>query len=134
MNKLCLTIACSLFSFNVLAGSIIVHPSNGDALDDAAILRIFLGKSKSFPSGAKVVPINMVESAAVTGEFNEKVLSKSSSQLKAYWSKLVFTGKGTPPTTVDSDAEMIKLISANPNMIGFIEGSGDGSVKVVKTF
>lgn len=135
MNKLYLTIiACSLLSYNVMAGSVIVHPSNSDALDDSAISRIFLGKSKSFPGGEKAVPINMAENAAITVDFNDKVLSKSSSQLKAYWSKLVFTGKGTPPTSVDTDAEMIKLISANPNMIGFIEGSGDGSVKVIKTF
>jgi ABC-type phosphate transport system substrate-binding protein len=134
MKHLILILASSLISYNSFAGSVIVHPSNGDALDDAAISRIFLGKSKSFPGGEQAVPINMDEGAAVTEDFNTKVLSKSSSQLKAYWSKLVFTGKGTPPTTAASDAEMIKLISANPNMIGFIEGSGDGSVKVVKTF
>ena len=134
MKILYLSIASSLFAFNALAASVIVHPSNGDTLDDSAISRIFLGKSKSFPGGEQAVPINMAEGAAITENFNDKVLNKSSSQLKAYWSKLVFTGKGTPPATTDSDAEMITLISANPNMIGYIEGSGDGSVKVVKSF
>jgi hypothetical protein len=134
MKKLFTLMIATGFSINALAGSIIVHPSNANVLNDSTISKMFLGKKKSFPSGDKVVPVNMSEGSAETGEFNSKVLNKSASQLKAYWSKLVFTGKGSPPSTVDNDAEMIKLIAANPNMIGFISGTGDGSVKVVKSY
>ncbi len=68
-------------------------------------------------------------------EFAKKVLGKSSSQLKAYWAKLVFTGKGTPPKQINSDAEMIKLVAANPNLIGFVNAASvDDSVKVAATF
>ena len=134
MKKITLTLAAMLFTTNALALSVIVHPSNSSELDESAISRIFLGKAKSFPDGGQAVPINLEDGSAGSEVFNEKVLNKSASQLKAYWSKLVFTGKGTPPKTVNNDAEMIALISANPNMIGFIEGAGDGSVKVVATF
>ena len=131
MKKLATLLLAGTFSFNALAVTVIVHPSNGDALDQAAISRIFLGKAKSFPSGGAAVPITQ---EAAADEFNEKVLNKSASQLKAYWSKLVFTGKGTPPKEVSTDAEMIALIASNPNMIGFIQGEADGSVKTVATF
>ncbi|MCV2886203.1 phosphate ABC transporter substrate-binding protein [Aestuariibacter sp. AA17] len=134
MKKLLALCLASTFSLNAMAVTVIVHPSNSEQLDQASISRIFLGKAKSFPSGSSAVPINLEESSATTEEFNSKVLNKSSSQLKAYWSKLVFTGKGTPPKTVSSDAEMINLIANNPNMIGFISGEGDGSVKAVGTF
>jgi ABC-type phosphate transport system substrate-binding protein len=134
MKKLVTIMIATAFSINAYAGSVIVHPSNADALDDSTISKMFLGKKKSFPSGGKVEPVNMAEGSAETKEFNSKVLNKSASQLKAYWSKLVFTGKGSPPTTVASDAEMIAKVAANPNMIGFIGGSGDGSVKVIKTY
>jgi ABC-type phosphate transport system substrate-binding protein len=115
--------------------AIIVHPSNGDALTEADIVRIFLGKSKSFPSGAPAVPVNQAESTAATEEFNQKVVKKSGSQLKAYWSKLVFTGKGTPPKEVANDAEVINLVANNPNVIGYIDASKVGAgVKVVAKF
>lgn len=134
MKYLLLLLFTCFFSINAMAVSVIVHPSNGAALDKSSISRIFLGKAKSFPGGGQAVPINLADGSAGSSDFNSKVLNKSASQLKAYWSKLVFTGKGTPPKSVSNDAEMIALISANPNMIGFIEGGGDGSVKVVASF
>ena len=134
MKKLILVLATIFFAGQVQAVTVIVHPSNAASLDKSAISRIFLGKAKSFPGGGPAVPITLDEGTAGSEAFNGNVLNKSASQLKAYWSKLVFTGKGTPPKSVANDAEMIALISANPNMIGFIEGSGDGSVKVVGQF
>lgn len=134
MKKTLVSLCTLAFISQVDAVSVIVHPSNADSLDQKTVARIFQGKVKSFPSGGQVVPINQVESSAATESFNAKVLNKSASQMKAYWSKLVFTGKGQPPKEVANDAEVIALIAANPNMIGYIEGAGDGSVKVVANF
>lgn len=115
--------------------AVIVHPSNSAALDNNTISRVFLGKLKSFPGGGQAVPVNLAESDPTTTAFNKSVLKKSGSQLKAYWSKLVFTGKGTPPKVIDSSAEMIKLVGSNPNLIGYVDASQvDGSVKVIATF
>lgn len=134
MKKLLMfTLLCSTFS--AMAVDVIVNPANGSALDENEIRKIFIGKSKSFSDGSKALPITQVEGSAITDEFNQKVLNKSSSQLKAYWSKLVFTGKGTPPKEAENDAEVIKLVASNPNLIGFVSsGAADGSVKVVKSF
>lgn len=134
--KLLLVITSLLLSISAWAEvSVIVHPSNANALEDSQISRIFLGKMKSYPDGSPAVPINQDEGSAVTAEFNDKTLKKSPSQLKAYWSKLVFTGKGAPPKNVANDSEMIALISANPNMIGFVDSTAvDGSVKVIQKY
>ncbi len=134
MNKFILFVVTLFISTHINAGSVIVHPSNAAALDDAAIKRIFLGKSKSFPGGSAAVPMSLDDDSAGAESFNRVVLGKSVSQLKSYWSKQLFTGKGTPPQSVASEAEMIGLIADNPNMIGYIEGEGDDRVKVVKTF
>jgi ABC-type phosphate transport system substrate-binding protein len=76
-----------------------------------------------------------LEGLVFRGDFEKKVLNKSASQIKAYWSKLVFTGKGTPPKEVSSDAEVINLIKSNPNLIGYVdESSVTGDVKVIATF
>ena len=123
-------------SFSLSAAvDVVVHPSNANAIDAGEIKKIFTGKTKSFADGSKALPITQADGNSVTDEFNQNVLSKSSSQLKAYWSKLVFTGKGTPPEEAANDAEVINLVSKNPNLIGFVsQGSADGSVKVVQSF
>lgn len=136
LNKILIAGAALLMSASSLAEiAVIVHPSNGASLDANAISRIFLGKMKSYPGGGQAVPLTLSESSGQTSEFNKKVLKKSGSQLKAYWSKLVFTGKGTPPKVVGSDAEVVGLVSSNPNIIGYVDASAvTGDVKVVAKF
>jgi ABC-type phosphate transport system substrate-binding protein len=111
---------------------VIVNLSNSDALDTAQIKKIFLGKLKRFPSGAQTVPITQKSSSDSRTEFDKKLLKKSASQLKAYWSKLLFTGKGQPPKEVLNDKEMIELVATNPNMIGYIDATMvNDTVKVI---
>ena len=75
------------------------------------------------------------ESSSARKEFDSNVLSKSGSQLKAYWSKLIFTGKGSPPKEVSNDADVIDLISKNPSMIGYIDAASlNDTVKSVGQF
>jgi len=131
-------LATAALSLSVVAQAevaIIVHPSNNSTLTETDLTRMFLGKMKSFPNGESAVPVNMPEGHATTDEFNQKVLSKSASQLKAYWSKLVFTGKGTPPQDAGSAEEMLKLVAGNPSLIGYVDASKvDASVKVIAKF
>lgn len=114
---------------------VVVHPSNNASFDKSSISKLFLGKAKSFDDGNQAVPINQAEGTNTRDTFNSTVLSKSGSQLKAYWSKLVFTGKGSPPKEVASDAEVIDLISKNPSMIGYIDSASlTDAVKSVGSF
>jgi len=133
--KLCILplICCSHLTLADIA--VIVHPSNNNLMDASAISRLFLGKSKKFPDGTVAIPLNQVEASTSTSQFNSKALRKSSSQLKAYWSKLVFTGKGSPPKSVDDDTAVLQLVSSNPNIIGYVDSNVlTDNVKVLTTF
>lgn len=115
--------------------AVIVHPSVKATATEKDISRIFLGKSKSLPGGHKVVPVSLSEGNATRDEFNEKVIGKSDSQLKSYWSKLIFTGKGQPPKEFESDADVISQVSSDPESIGYVDSTSvtDG-VSVIGTF
>lgn len=96
------------------------------------VASIFLGKSTTLPSGATAAAVDQSESAAVRELFYSKVTGKQAAQVKAAWSRIVFSGKGTPPKEMASSAEVKKFVAANPDAIGYIEKSAvDGSVKVV---
>ncbi len=93
---------------------------------------IFLGKASSFPSGGQAVPVDQKEGSAIRDEFYTKVTGKSAAQVKAYWSKIIFSGKGQPPKEVSDSAAVKKLIADNPNIIGYIDKAAvDSSVKTV---
>ncbi len=90
--------------------------------------QFFLGKSTMF------TPVDQSEGSAIRAEFYKKVADKEPSQVKALWSKLVFTGKGTLPKEYNSSADVKKALAADPNGIGYIEKSAvDASVKVVSS-
>jgi ABC-type phosphate transport system substrate-binding protein len=128
-----------LISFVTIANaeiSVIVSPSNPNGtLDQATVGKIFLGKAKSFPDGTQAVPVDQDDGAAARDAFNSTILGKSASQLKSYWSRLIFTGKGTPPKQSGNDTSVKQLVANNPNIIGYIDSSAvDASVKVVHKF
>jgi ABC-type phosphate transport system substrate-binding protein len=65
-------------------------------------------------------------------EFYARVASKSPALLKAYWSKLLFTGRGQPPREVDGNVAVKKLVAETPGLIGYIDRSAlDATVRPV---
>jgi ABC-type phosphate transport system substrate-binding protein len=87
---------------------------------------IYLGKNTS------LTPLDQPESSPLREEFYSKVTGKSASQAKSYWSKMSFTGRGTPPKEGRNSADIKKMVEDNPKLVGYIEKSAvDSSVKVI---
>lgn len=94
--------------------------------------KIFLGKVVTFPNEQAAFPIDQPEGSAIRDEFYSKVAHKNSSQLTAYWAKIIFTGEGRPPQLISGDVAVRKAIAGNPNAIGYIDKSAvNRSVRVV---
>jgi len=96
------------------------------------VMDIFLGKTTRFPDGAPAIPIDQTEGSRVRDEFYAIFANKSPAQVKAHWTKIIFTGRGQPPKSVLNSVEVRKLIAANPQAISYIERSAvDSTVKVL---
>jgi ABC-type phosphate transport system substrate-binding protein len=101
-------------------------------LSKSQVADIFLGRRTRFPDASSAVPIDQTEGSAARDEFYTRIADMSPAQVKAFWSKIIFTGRGQPPRTVASDTEAKKALVANPNAIGYIDQSlVDSSVRVV---
>ncbi|REL28856.1 phosphate ABC transporter substrate-binding protein [Thalassotalea euphylliae] len=115
--------------------AVIVNPTNANGMSDSDIARAFLGKLKNFADGQTIKAVNGKANSNSRVEFEKKVLKKSPAQVKAYWSKRLFTGKGKPLQELDADAQVLSLVASTPNAIGYVDASSvNGSVKVLKTF
>ena len=96
------------------------------------VAAIFLGQSARFPDGAEAVPIDQRIGSPLRDEFYVRVTNKTPVLLKAYWSKMVFTGRGQPPGEVQDSAAVRRKVAENPDLIGYIERSAlDASVRPV---
>jgi ABC-type phosphate transport system substrate-binding protein len=102
------------------------------SLSKDQIVNIFLDNRGRFPDGSPALPIDQLEGSTERNEFYELYANRSAAQIKAHWSKIIFTGRGLPPKEAASSADVIKRIAQNPNAIGYIEKSlVTDSVKVV---
>jgi len=112
--------------------AVVSSKSSVTVLSKNQVVDIFLGKTSRFPDGEQAVPIDQVEGSTVRDEFYAKFSGKSAAQIKAHWSKIIFTGRGQPPREVPDSGEVRKEVAQNPKAIGYIERNlVDGSVRVL---
>src|SRR3990167_3097510 len=127
-----------LVAFSTIATAeiaVIVNPANADAITKDDISALYLAKTKTFPGGKNAIPLDRPEGSPSRVEFVSKVIDKDEAQMKSYWSRLIFTGKGVPPKVVETDAEVKDMVARNPDTIGFIDAAAaDATVKVVAKF
>jgi hypothetical protein len=89
---------------------------------------IFLGRDNSME------PVDLSDSTNLRNDFYTKVTGKDAAQVKSMWTKLIFTGKATPPKIAASAAEVKSKLAEDGKSIGYMNKSDvDGSVKVVLT-
>jgi ABC-type phosphate transport system substrate-binding protein len=117
------------------AGDIIVIVSASNqagALRPDQVADIFLGQIGHFPDGTDVLAIDQGIGSLIRDEFYVKVVSKTPPLVKAYWSKMSFTGRAQPPKELPDSIAIRKLVAANPNLIGYIDRSAlDSSIKAI---
>lgn len=109
---------------------LVVHASNSvAALDASRLERLFLKKDTRWESGEAVLPVDQSAAAAVRAVFSSAVHGKDVSAVKSYWQKQIFSGRGTPPPEMSSDAEVLAFVRTHAGAIGYVSAAaaiGDG--------
>lgn len=130
-----LAIAIAMPASAATAGEVVVIVS---ARSPVASLRpdqvadIFLGQAGRFPDGAEAVALDQGIGSPLRDDFYAKVAAKTPALLKAYWTKMIFTGRGKPPRELPNSAAIRKQVADNPGLIGYIDKSAlDASVRPV---
>ncbi len=136
MKKILLSAVLAALAFPAAAELVVVvNPKNPVASMTAdQVAQVFLGRSSSFPSGGNATPVDQKEGTPIRDEFYTKVADKNPGQVKAYWAKQMFSGKGSPPREAASSADVKRAVAADAGAIGYVEKSAvDSSVKAVLT-
>jgi hypothetical protein len=95
---------------------------------------IFMGRAATFPDGSKVVPVDQHEGNSVRDDFYLDISGKALPQMKAYWARMLFTGRGQPPLESGNSNDVKRLVAAHDRYIAYIDRAAlDSSVKVVMT-
>ena len=105
---------------------VIVNTKASAAPSQAEVANIFLGKDRSLKG------IDQKGWNPTKEKFYGAVTNKNESQLKSYWSGLIFTGKGQPLQSAADDVSVVAIVGSEANAIGYVDkGAIDDKVKVL---
>lgn len=93
----------------------------GRTVTESDLRQIFLGVKTSL-DGKRVEPV-VAESGAAHAEFASGLLGKTTQGLKNYYRMLVFSGKGSIPKSLSSDAAIVAFVAQNRGAIGYVHKS-----------
>ncbi|KAA6464815.1 hypothetical protein DYQ86_02335 [Acidobacteria bacterium AB60] len=114
----------SVFSVRGSAQVIVIaNPSvkSGEVTKDT-LRDVFSGNASSLKDGSRVVPV-LLKDGPTHQAFLAEFVGKSDSAFKAGWRSLVFSGQGSMPKSVESDAAMVEFVAHNPGAVGYIDKS-----------
>jgi hypothetical protein len=113
---------------------VVSKASKIQTLEAQQVANIFLARTRQFPDGQKATPIELTD-LSLRNAFYQGIAGKTLKQLHAYWTTLVFTGKGKPPKGFkNSDALQQKLLS-QPGMITYLPAEQvTDDMKIVYSF
>lgn len=81
--------------------------------------QLYLGKRTILDNGSKVVLFDLPRGDTRNG-FYRSLVGKSPLQIRAYWSKLVFSGRAKPPIQVDNTAALQIVLANQLNGIAYV--------------
>ncbi len=93
-----------------------------DSLSAKDVRSIYLGRKNSINS-IVIKPVQLVNGNAAHEFLLQNIIGKKPKQYKAYWTRLIFSGKSAPITTLKSEQEVLNWIQNNSNGIGYISTS-----------
>ncbi len=103
---------------------VIVNPTAG-TITKQQLADLYLGR------GGAWIPVDQSMDSAIYAAFYNRLTGRDVAQVRAIWSKVLFTGRGLPPKQLADSEAVKKAVSANPKVIGYIERSAlDASVKI----
>ena len=101
------------------------------SLTDNEVRQLFSGQLRSL-MGRRVQPLDLSSRDSAREQFYQKVMGRTPDQMRAYWTRLIFTGQGQPPREVSNIREMETLLMSSAEYIGYLpESSLTGNMRVL---
>ncbi len=122
-------------SGTALSGDLVVvvsAKSGIDRLSRGELVNIYMGRYRALPDGRVAFPIDLPDVHPARVQFYRKLVGKELSEINAYWARLVFSGKTTPPRQAGQLSEVVEWVSSRPGAVAYLERNRlDERLKVV---
>jgi TonB family protein len=106
---------------------VIANPSvPADSISARELQSVFLGETTVLHDGTRVEPV-FEKGGSAHEAFLKDYLHESDDQLQNYFRSLVFSGRGTMPKSVRTDAEVVAYVAKTKGAIGYVSSETNTS-------
>ncbi len=113
----------AMVTFSSAAFADVIIIANKDVpentLNRKEIKEIFLGKRVQWSDHGKI-HVAILKKPEFCEAFLKQYLNKSESKWRSYWKRMVFTGRGLPPRSFKTDAEILVHVSETKGAVGCV--------------
>ncbi len=93
--------------------------------------QLYLGRASTLRDGT-AVSLADLPPGPTRDRFYARLTGKNPSQIRAHWSRMVFTGRALPPREVTDAEQLRSLLAANPDLIGYLPATAaDDRLKIL---
>lgn len=101
--------------------AVVVNPdSEIPALSERQVVDMFMGRFVAFPDGSAALPLDQPLNSELREMFYQHLTGKTVRQVNAYWAKLIFSGRATPPAMARASEDVSGMVKDNKNAISYI--------------
>ncbi|NCP63559.1 MAG: hypothetical protein GW763_15100 [Paraglaciecola sp.] len=112
---------------------VVVNKNNPiESLSKREVIDIYMGRFLTFPDGEHVQPLDLPSQSSLKNDFYVSLVNQDERKIKAYWARLLFSGRAKPPETLDSIAAILAKVEKINQAIAYIPATAvTDNVKVV---
>lgn len=135
----CLKLACIAVVLltstltNADALVVIVNPASGvGQMTRSEVASIYMARTRTLAPGVAALPLDIAGDASEKRRFYSALLGKTLPEVNAYWARLLFTGRATPPQQIGDEVSVVATVAENKGAIGYVsKGKINARVKVI---
>lgn len=121
--KQCLAALIIFLPLQVMAEVVVVVGKDSpiSSLSESQLRQLYLEGSGRI-GGISVKALDLPEDNRARKDFYQEAVGKTPAQMKSYWARMIFTGRGAPPRMVSGNRAMQVMLENNPELIGYLPG------------
>jgi hypothetical protein len=104
-----------------LTWMVVVNQDSGlTSLSQKQVMSLFLGRAQFLPGGSRVKTFDYPADSPMRAGFYQSLTGKNIADIDAYWARLKYSGRASPPQALDNAEAIIKKVSEQKGALSYL--------------
>lgn len=99
---------------------VVNEQSSINQITQKQVMGLFLGRTSFLPTGTRAKPLDFPIKSNSRASFYQQLTGKDIAEIDAYWARLRYSGKSSPPQPLNSSDDIMNLVSNNKGIIAYL--------------